>query len=152
MIVHAIFFYTFSLIAILSAIMSTADSQLLVCGATVAHDLPTRRRSRIALDRVAVFVITIAAVVAALTVAKSIFDSALFAWSALGAAFGPLVLVRTIRGPVKPAYTLGAIWFGFGTTLGWFFTPALKSLCAELLPGFLVALAIAWLGSRKSPE
>jgi sodium/proline symporter len=135
--------------AILSAIMSTADSQLLVCGSTVAHDLPTRRRTRIAMDRVAVLAVTVLAVMAALTVAKSIFDSALFAWSALGAAFGPIVLVRTIRGPIRPRYTLAAIWLGFGTTLAWFFTPALKSICAELLPGFLVALAITLLGSRR---
>ncbi|MEE2779363.1 MAG: sodium/proline symporter, partial [Myxococcota bacterium] len=135
--------------AILSAIMSTADSQLLVCGATVAHDLPTRRRARIGMDRVAILVVTVLAVVAALTVAKSIFDSALFAWSALGAAFGPLVLVRATRGPMRPRFTLAAMWLGFGTTLAWFFTPALKALCAELLPGFLVALTIALLGSRR---
>ena len=129
--------------------MSTADSQLLVCGSTVAHDLPTRRKARIATDRVAVFVVTVVAVIAALTVAKSIFDSALFAWSALGAAFGPLVLVRVSRGSIAPRYTFAAIWLGFGTTLIWFFTPALKGICAELLPGFLVALGVALAGSRN---
>jgi len=135
--------------AILSAIMSTADSQLLVCGATVAHDLPTKRRTRIGADRLAIFAVTVLAVIASLTVAKSIFDSALFAWSALGAAFGPLVLVRTIRGPIRPQFTLAAIWCGFGGTLAWFFTPGLKSLCPELLPAFLLALTIALIGSTK---
>ena len=135
--------------AILSAIMSTADSQLLVCGSTVAHDIPTQRKARIAIDRIAVFVITIAAVIAALTVAKSIFDSALFAWSALGAAFGPLVLLKSSGRHVSPRHTLAAIWLGFGTTIFWFFTPALKSICTELLPGFLVALAVALAGTRN---
>ncbi len=137
--------------AILSAIMSTADSQLLVCGSTVAHDLPTRRESRISTDRLAILAVTILAVIAALTVAKSIFDSALFAWSALGAAFGPLVIVRTLRGPIRPKLTLAAMWLGFGSTLGWFFTPGLKALCPELLPGFLLALTVAFLGSQPNP-
>jgi sodium/proline symporter len=134
--------------AILSAIMSTADSQLLVCGSTIAHDLPRSRRDRILLDRFAVFAVTVLAAIAAMTVARSVFNSALFAWSALGAAFGPLLLVRLFRGPVKGPYVVAAIWVGFTTTLVWYFIPVLKGAAKEILPGFLAALLVAWLGSR----
>ena len=112
--------------AILSAIMSTADSQLLVCGSTIAHDLPQHRGSRIWLDRLAVFLVCVAAVIGALTVARSVFNSALFAWSALGAAFGPVLMVRLMRGRVDPRYVLAAIWVGFTATLVWYFIPALR--------------------------
>lgn len=142
--------------AILSAIMSTADSQLLVCGSTVAHDLSETRRDSIVRDRLAVLAITILAVIAALTLAKSVFDSALFAWSALGAAFGPLLLVRLWRGPVAAPYALAAIWAGFGTTLFWYFTPfwifetRLRGVTSEILPGLLVAFVIVLLGRRAA--
>jgi sodium/proline symporter len=136
--------------AILSAIMSTADSQLLVCGSTIAHDLPRSREPKIWVDRVAIFFVCVGAVVAALTVAKSVFDSALFAWSALGAAFGPVLMVRLFRGPLDARYTLGAIWTGFGVTLLWFFTPALKSCINELLPGYVAALIVAWIGAKHN--
>jgi sodium/proline symporter len=138
--------------AILSAIMSTADSQLLVCGATIAHDLTTERRDSILRDRLAVLAITIIAVVAALTLAKSVFDSALFAWSALGAAFGPLILVRLWRGPVAAPYALAAIWGGFAATLAWYFIPGLKGITSEILPGVTVAFVLVWLGANAAAK
>ena len=136
--------------AILSAIMSTADSQLLVCGSTVAYDLPSSRQTRIWIDRLAIFVVCLFAVVAALTVSRSVFDSALFAWSSLGAAFGPVLMVRLLAGKIDQRYTFIAIWTGFLITLMWFFTPALKSITGEILPGYLVSLVIAWLGYRQT--
>lgn len=135
--------------AVLSAIMSTADSQLLVCGATVAHDLPHRGSAqRVGLDRLAIVGISLAAIVAALTVTETIFSQVLFAWSALGAAFGPLVMCRVLRGPVRPGFALASIWTGFAVTLIWFFTPALKGALYELIPAFVAAGIPAWLGSR----
>jgi sodium/proline symporter len=137
--------------AVLSAIMSTADSQLLVCGSTVAHDLPQRQSDRrVGLDRLAVVAISLLAILAALNIDKSIFETVLFAWSGLGAAFGPLLLVRLFRGPVRPAMALTSIWSGFLVTLIWFFTPALKGMLYELVPAFAIAWVPAWLGSRQN--
>lgn len=136
--------------AVLSAIMSTADSQLLVCGSTVAHDLPRRSSNRkVGLDRAAIVAISIVAIIAALNVDESIFKTVLFAWSGLGAAFGPLLLMRLLRGRVRPGYALASIWIGFSVTLIWYFTPALKSTLYELVPAFFAALIPAWLGANR---
>lgn len=133
--------------AVLSAMMSTADSQLLVCGSTVSHDLPHRSGTRKSgLDRLAIVGISLAAIVAALTVDQTIFSQVLYAWSALGAAFGPLLLCRLLRGPVRPGWTLAAIWTGFLVTVVWYST--LKPYLYELVPAFLAALGPAWIGSR----
>ena len=134
--------------AVLSAIMSTADSQLLVCASTISHDMPKVKRNNIALDRLAIFVISAAAITAALFIDESIFSTVLFAWSALGAAFGPLLLCRLMRGPVSGIASLTSIWLGFAVTLIWYFTPELKSVTYELIPAFTIALIPAWLGSR----
>ena len=131
--------------------MSTADSQLLVCGSTVAHDLPRRSSQRkVGLDRLAIVLISLIAIGAAMTVQETIFKTVLFAWSALGAAFGPLLLVRLLRGPVQANAALLSIWLGFSVTLIWFFTPALKSQLYELVPAFLIALLPALWGSRRN--
>ena len=135
--------------AVLSAIMSTADSQLLVCASTISHDMPKVKRNNIALDRLAIFVISAAAITAALFIDESIFSTVLFAWSALGAAFGPLLLCRLMRGPVSGIASLTSIWLGFAVTLIWYFTPELKSVIYELIPAFTIALIPAWLGSRE---
>jgi len=131
--------------AILSAIMSTADSQLLVCGSTVAHDLPNRPAKRkVLLDRLAVVGLAIAAMVAALNVQQSIFDTVLFAWSALGAAFGPLLLVRVRQGPVRPGAAFASLWAGFSCSLFWPLLPHSGFGVYELVPAF----GLAWLIAR----
>jgi len=138
--------------AVLSAIMSTADSQLLVCGSTVAHDLPRNElsgRAGLRRGRLSVVVLSLLSAAAALFVRESIFDLVLFAWSGLGAAFGPLLLVRCLRGPVRPGPTLVSMSLGFLVSVVWFFTPELKSLTYELVPAFLLALVPAWMGSEK---
>ncbi len=136
--------------AVLSAIMSTADSQLLVCGSAAAYDLPAGgRSSRLRRSRLTVLTIGALAVLAALTVDETIFSSVLFAWSALGAAFGPLLLVRLWLGPVRPGFALAAVLTGFGVTVVWYSTPALKSRLYELVPAFAAAALVALAGLRR---
>jgi len=83
--------------AVLSAIMSTADSQLLVAGSSVTHDLAgASRRGPINLSgsRWVILVLSVLAVVLALAVPDTIFNRVLFAWHAIGSALGPpLVLI-----------------------------------------------------------
>ncbi len=139
--------------AVLSAIMSTADSQLLVCGSTASYDLPAKRpegdKRHVRLDRLAVLGLGGAAVAAAILLDSTIFDTVLFAWSGLGAAFGPLLLVRLSGRTVDPRWALAAMWSGFVLTLVWYNTPALKGIIYELVPSFTLSLAIAWTGSRR---
>lgn len=137
--------------AILSAIMSTVDSQLLVCGSTVSYDLPGRAGTpRLLLDRAAVLLIGVAALTAALVIPSTIFSTVLFAWSALGAAFGPLLLVRLLRGPVRPPWAFAAMLAGAGVSVAWYCIPPLKAAVYEIIPAFAVALLLAWHGARRA--
>ncbi len=101
--------------AVLSAIMSTADSQLLVAGSALTHDLGIGagdNRKTLRWSRVTVLSLSVAAILAALYGPSQIFSPVLVAWSALGAAFGPLLLVTVIQGPVPPLRTLAAMGTG----------------------------------------
>jgi sodium/proline symporter len=104
------------LAAVLSAIMSTVDSQLLVASSTVSHDLGLGaglRWSPLARSRVVVLALSAAAVAAALVGPQEIFSRVLFAWAAMGSAFGPLLLTLSFGRRVPPSRRLWSIAAGF---------------------------------------
>lgn len=136
---------------VLAAIMSTADSQLLVASGAVSHDL-TRARQSVALDRAVVLAVGAAAVVLALLVPETIFARVLFAWQVLGNAFGPLLLVLLWRGHVRAGYRLAAMASGAALTVALSFTPDAPGDAAERLIPFALALVLAWAGvGARSP-
>ncbi len=104
------------LAAVLSAIMSTADSQLLVAGSAVTQDLKlggSSPRSMLLRSRMVVVLLSLGAVVVALYGSQEIFSRVLFAWGAMGAAFGPALLVTVLRGPRSPGRVLASMVLGF---------------------------------------
>ena len=114
------------LASVLSAIMSTADSQLLVASASVSHDLGLSNRSTgyrldaLLISRLTVAGLSLLAVLLAVGVEQSIYDRVLFAWSAIGASFGPLLVVRLMGKEPSGAYKLAAMLLGFSLTLVFF--------------------------------
>jgi len=144
--------------SVLAAIMSTVDSQLLVCASSVSHDLGLARRfpgRTLAIARATVLTIGTGALVAALLLPKDVFGNVLFAWAALGSAFGPLLLVRLCIGPVAPRFALAAMVVGGGSAVAFFYVNKLG--VTEVPAGFLdrvvswlLALAVALVGARRS--
>ncbi len=138
--------------AILSAIMSTADSQLLVAASSVSHDMrngKTATRESLKLARWIVLLIGIAAISLAIISPQAIFSRVLFAWQALAAAFGPLLIITLWRGPVLPNWRIAAMSSGFVLTVILSWTTDTPGDIAERYIPMLVALGLAWWGSRK---
>jgi len=133
---------------VLAAIMSTSDSQLLVAGGAVSHDM-RRGNTSLVLDRAVIVLLGIAAVLLALFFPASIFDRVLFAWQVLGNAFGPLLIVLLFAGPVRGPYRLAAMLTGAALTILISFFPQAPGNAVERLLPFFMALAIAWQGQRK---
>ena len=151
--------------AVLSAVMSTVDSLLLAASAAVAHDMGVNRRfpGREAMaSRAAMLVVAAGAVALALSLPDTIFNRVLFAWSALGAAFGPIVLFRVAGRSVSAGAAFGAMAAGFATTV-LFYTfgtmPAGTSWLSQAahLPGdpfervfpWVPSVLVLWFGSRR---
>ncbi|QKK03121.1 MAG: sodium/proline symporter [Pseudomonadota bacterium] len=134
---------------VLAAIMSTSDSQLLVAGSAVSHDLRRGRMSLLA-DRIVIVVLGLAAVALALWFPATIFDRVLFAWQALGNAFGPLLIVLLFAGNVRPGFRLAAMAAGFFLTVLISFFPQAPGNAVERLLPFATALQIAWIGRGQS--
>ncbi len=137
--------------AVLSAVMSTADSQLLVAASSVAHDLrgkdaSTHAAAPLRRTRIVVVVLSAVAVALALFGSQEIFSRVLFAWTAMGAAFGPLLLVRVVGGPVRPGARLASIGLGFSLSVLAYSVPTMAGGPWERVMPFVVALVVAWWG------
>jgi len=141
------------LAAILSAVMSTADSQLLVAGSSVSHDLGLGRgKHELLWSRVSVLVISLLAVAAALFGSQSIFDKVLSAWWVVGFALGPTLIVTTLKGPVPAGRTLLAVVLGGGLTFAANLVEATdKSLFESVLP-FVLGMLIVWPWNARSTD
>ena len=140
------------LAAVLSAIMSTADSQLLVAASAISYDWNLaggQRNSGLAGTRTTVVIVLILATILALVWRADIFSRVLFAWSAAGSAFGPILIMRLIGRSVSSSATLAAMLTGFGMTVVISMFPDMPGDFAERLVPFFLALAIAFSGSRK---
>ena len=127
---------TVLVVAVLSAVMSTADSQLLVAAGVASHDL---KRSN---SRVFVVLVGVVALVLALFVPESIFSRVLFAWNALGATFGPLVIHKLLRRPVHPLAVPIAMAAGFLLTVLFYSLQDTVGDVAERLIPFVVGWLI----------
>lgn len=138
--------------AVLSAIMSTADSQLLVAASSASHDLPRRRRGSLAVSRLVVALISGLAVVVAVFMPQTIFARVLFAWSALGAAFGPPLLVRLAGFHVPPAGVFAAMAIGFLGTVWCYWLPNTPGDWLERLVPFFASLAICAAAARRGVQ
>ncbi len=136
--------------AILSAIMSTADSQLLVAASSASHDLKGASSSASdGLGRARWVVLAIGGLAVALAIVfpDRIFNRVLFAWQALAAAFGPLLVVTLWRGPVRPGLRVAALVSGFLLTVILSWTVDSPGDWVERLIPLALALALAWAGS-----
>jgi len=139
--------------AILSAIMSTADSQLLVAASSVSHDLRNGRtatRESLRQSRGVVLSIGIAAILLAIFFPEAIFSRVLFAWQALAAAFGPLLIITLWRGPVRANWRIAAMSSGFALTVILNWMADTPGDVAERYVPLLAALGLAWWGSEKA--
>ncbi len=144
------------LVIVLSAIMSTVDSLLLLASSAVVRDTMQRilgsRQADHGLARygkIVTVVIGVIAVVFALEEPKLIFWFILFAWSGLGAAFGPVILCmfyyRHTNAPGVAAGMLG----GFLTSVVWVLAFKAGSYeLYEMIPGMIVGLVLTVVVSR----
>ncbi len=156
----------FVIAAIVAAICSTADSQLIVVSSTISRDIlpwlskkedpnlsPEQRFQRLQrLDRWALVVLAVLSVLFALTENRVIFDFVLYAWSALGAGFGPVVILGLLWKKTTKEGAIAGMLTGLIVTVVWNNTAALKDAVYELVPAFILAFLATWLVSMMTAK
>ncbi|WP_432158000.1 sodium/proline symporter PutP [Streptomyces sp. bgisy153] len=146
------------LIAVLAAIMSTADSQLLVSSVALTEDFYRALLNRRAPDRAllwvgrgAVVAVILIAWVIALR-ADGLLSIVAYAWAGFGAAFGPVVLLSLYWPRMTWAGAMAGIVSGAATVLLWDrinpLLGPLESDIYEMVPGVLIATASALVFGR----
>lgn len=145
--------------AILSAIMSTIDSQLLVCSSVIVEDFykhitkkPATENQLVWLSRFALLLIAVIATIIATNPESSILDLVSYAWAGFGAAFGPTVLLALYWPKYSKQGAIATIITGAIVVIVW------KQLNGgifdlyEIVPGFVFATIVGYLVSRLSFE
>ncbi len=133
--------------AIMAAIMSTADSQLLVASSALTKDIYLRfikkeqdRRRMVLLSRASVLLMVIVAWALCYVARDLIFWLVLFAWGGLGASFGPVLFLSVFWKRFTKEGAIASMITGFLTVFLWKGF-GLNKLVYELIPAFLLALA-----------
>jgi len=138
------------LCGILAAIMSTADSQLLVSASSVAEDIykgilkkDADDKKVLAISRITVLVIAVLAYIIALDPNSSIMGLVSNAWAGLGAAFGPTVLLSLFWRRTNFQGAVAGIATGALTVIVWDYIPLVGGKTLGAVTG-LYSLAIGF--------
>ncbi|MBN1560785.1 sodium/proline symporter PutP [candidate division KSB1 bacterium] len=144
----------FLLSAILAAIMSTADSQLLVASSAISEDFyhafvhkNASQPELVWVSRAMVLLISAIAFILALNPNSSVLDLVSYAWAGFGAAFGPVVLLSLFWKRMTGRGALAGVIVGGLTVLFW------KQLSGgifdlyEIVPGFILSLVAIFIFS-----
>ncbi|MGR5287573.1 sodium/proline symporter PutP [Vibrio maritimus] len=134
------------LAAILAAIMSTADSQLLVSSSALAEDFYKQVINKdatseqvVMVGRVGVVLLSVIALVLAMTPDSSVLGLVSYAWAGFGAAFGPAILLSLYWAGMNRNGAIAGIIVGGVTIVVW------KQLSGgifdiyEIVPGFILS-------------
>jgi sodium/proline symporter len=154
----------FVLAAIIAAVCSTADSQILAVTAAVGEDVlglnglasgtpgqsSGARWRRLLSTRVVFLFVCFCALIFALTKVRVVFTFVLYAWGVLGAGLGPVVIAVAFGRYISPWRAVLAMLVGAGTLVVWQSVPILSGNLYELVPAFCLGMATTWLLSRKA--
>ncbi|XWO13326.1 High-affinity proline transporter PutP [Candidatus Hepatincola sp. Pdp] len=130
-------------VAILAAIVSTANAQLLVISSSITEDLSLftklNKKYDMLLSRVIILVVAIIAFMLSMNKNSTILSIVAYAWAGFGASFGPLIILITRGKKLSTFAGAGGIIFGAITVITW------KNLHGglfdvyEILPGFIIS-------------
>lgn len=141
------------LCGILAAIMSTADSQLLVTASSVSKDIykgvmrpGADEKTVMKVSRITVIVVAVLAFAIAWNPDSSIMGLVSNAWAGLGSAFGPIVLMSLFWKRTNFAGAVSGIISGGATVLIWDYIPLIGGQTLGTFTGLyslLVGFAIS---------
>ncbi len=149
--------------AILAAIMSTIDSQLIVSASAITNDFyrgmvrsNAGATELVWISRAAVIAVSVIALMLAMDPDAGVLDLVAYAWGGFGAAFGPVIILSLYWSRMNRNGALAGMVVGALTVIIW------KELSGgvfdvyELLPGFIFAtvaiVVVSQLTGRPSVE
>ena len=144
--------------AVLSAIMSTVDSQLLVSSSVISEDFyrvfvrpQASENELLMVSRGAVVAIALLAMVIASDRESKVLDLVSYAWAGFGAAFGPVIVFSLFWRSMTAASAIAGMIVGAVTVVVWSnLTGGLFDLY-EIVPGFALASVVIVIVTMLKP-
>lgn len=154
------FFAGIVLCGFIAANMSTMDSQILVCASILSEDfykyIAGKKHATpgelLLASRIAVIIVSLISLAIAFNRSSTILDAVLYAWTGLGCAFGPLVLMslynkKANRYGAIAGILIGGLVAAFWNTLNPYIT---TYAIPAMIPGFFFSLASICLVSNAT--
>jgi len=146
------------LASILAAIMSTADSQLLVASSALSNDVykvlfkNASTNQLVWIGRFAVVAVALVAWLLALDPESSVLGLVSYAWAGFGAAFGPILLLSLFWKRLSAWGTLSGMLVGALTVIVWKNVSGGLFELYEIIPGIVFNIATCVLVSIVKPD
>lgn len=137
------------LAGLFAATISTADSQILSCTAVLTHDLLPAKHQSYLINKMATLLMVCITLLIALYGSDNVFNLVLIAWSALGSAFAPLLILYVLKIKIPQWIACSMMIGGVGVMLIWRLA-GLNNITYEILPGILTGFLIWLLFSKIS--
>ncbi|MHC1775134.1 MAG: sodium/proline symporter [Lentimicrobium sp.] len=149
--------------AAIAAMMSTADSLLLVVSSTVAEDfchhvlrIHLSSKAMVNLSRLVTLSVGIAAFLIAITSTKLIFTMVSYAWAGLGSSFGPAILLMLKWKKTTWQGVLAGMITGSVSTVVWseisYLDQAISVRFASFVLAFAAVIAVSLISGLQKKE
>ena len=130
------FFVGIVLAGIFAATMSTADSQILACTASITNDLLLNKKNNYLINKLVTLIVTVFVVTIALNDNKNVFNLVLMSWSTLACCFSPLLIINSLKQKVSEFLSLMMMVIPLITLLLWRYYE-LNEFIYEVAPGIV---------------
>jgi len=141
----------------IAAMMSTADSQLLVISSSIIEDLFHRTLNRnvgdaylLKASRIITIAVGLIGFTIALTSDKLIFSMVSYAWAGLGSSFGPVILLMLTWKKVTYQGVIAGLATGFVSTVIWSEITVVDAVISVRFVSWVLAFLAVWLVSRAT--
>ena len=130
------FFVGVVLAGIFAATMSTADSQILACTASITNDLSLNKKNNYLTNKLVTLIVTVFVVTIAINDNKSVFNLVLMSWSTLACCFSPLLIINSLKQKISEVLSLMMMVIPLITLLVWRHF-GLNNFIYEVAPGIM---------------
>jgi len=137
------------LAGLFAATMSTADSLILSCSASLTRDLLPEHKSGYKATKLATAGVVLVALLLSLSDSHSVFALVLIAWGLLSAAFVPLMTVYALG--KQPSERMALAMMGAGVTAFFLWREmGLGKVAYEIMPAIIIGLLVYYVVPRKA--
>lgn len=142
-----------------SAMMSTASSQLMVVSSAITEDFyaeirhhPLNEKQMILLNKILILLVGMIAFIFAITMEDTVYGLVSYAWSGIGASFGPAIILLLFWKKFSRAGVFASFITGTISTIVWKTWLTEITGVSERLASYLITLCIAVIISLLLPE